>query len=683
MEAGRKAQVTVFIIIGLVLVLGVGIIIFTQKQSAPSPRAVPSNVQPVNDFVIGCIDQVGKDALTILGAQGGYIKLPSVIERNPNAHVRQDPQGLVKTPFWYYEGEDRTPSLEFMEREVASYIKENLPACIDNFQAFEKQASVREKGALVPVVTIAEKQVIMTLRWPIEVNKGGQVVPFVEFTQAFPVRLKEMWELASLTIKKENELGWFENLTVDLMSANTNIPLSGMEFSCGAKKWRINDIKESLKETLQYNLPAVRIHNTRFPSPIASQRAYDSLKSDAQDIRAALEQGKEPDWPSDVPEDVFEVNRMTFDVGAQRSDLKAAFVYQNHWPLLVNAQPSVGGTLSTSQVKGSQKHLRFFCINQWHFAYDIIYPVEMLIRDDNAWNGEGYIFQFAFPVIIEDNAESRLFFGVRRFVAPETGEEFCSMFSDLQTDIKVLGFPQGSALAEELEGANITYRCLNQECRLGQTSSDGSGAIHLSTYLPEGCGNPTIIAEKEGYLTAQAPAQEKTEVFMPRVKSFPYNLIIHPYYEEVSKDNPLVAKNKQWLENQVYTTLPKTMRATVSLTARNESFEQNLLYGWDLLSAENTIGIIAQDTAYDIDIMLFKGDSPVGGYHAENITLTYEKIAANNHLAFHVIEYRPLPVQGYEQAGLFSFLYDRGTYGEISYAQALKPTFTNSQETTP
>jgi len=455
-----------------------------------------------------------------------------VIDRNPNAHLRQDSQGIVKTPFWYYEGEDRTPQVEFMEREIAAHLKTNLPACINNFEAFSDQASVVQKGDLIPVVTIADKQVLVTLKWPLEVTRAGQVVPLPEFSYTFPVRLKEMWTLADKTMKKENELGWFENLTIDLMSANPDIPISGMEFRCGTKKWRIQEVKHSLQEAIGYNLPNIRVENTQVPTPIAPQKTYDNLRKEAGKIRQALEEGEEPDWPSDVPADVFEVNRMRFNVGAQATDLKAAFIYLPDWPMLVNAQPSSGGTLSSAQVKGAKKYLRFLCINQWHFAYDVIYPVEMIIRDDEAFNGEGFVFQFAFPVIIEDNAKSRLFFGVRRFVAPETGTDFCDSFSDREVDVRALGFPEGSAMAEELEGANITYRCLNQECRLGETRSDGTGPFRLSAYLPEGCGNPTIIAQKEGYLTSQVQAKDNTEVFMPRVKSFNYSFVVHPYYEE-------------------------------------------------------------------------------------------------------------------------------------------------------
>lgn len=657
-----KAQITIFIILGLVILLAVVFVVFFKKE--PAQQKEPSDAKPVEDFVLSCMQQVGKEGLDILGLQSGYIYLPQIIERNPTAHVRLDRQGVLKLPMWYYEGEDRTPSLEFMERELAIYIKQNLPSCTNKFTAFQDWTVV-ERSDIFPVVEIAD-EVVVNVKWLLEARKNERVVPLNEFSHSFQVGLKEIWNLADKTMKRENEIGWFENLTIDLMSINPDIPLSGMEFKCGTKRWRLNEVKDNLQTMLMYNLPFVRVHNTDFPAPLESLKTYEKLRDEAEDIRAALEQGEEPDWPENVPADVFEVNRMRFDVGIPPTDLKAAFVYRPEWNMLVNAQPSSGGTLSSNQMKGPRKYLKFLCINQWHFAYDIIYPVQMLIRDDKAFNNEGFIFQFAFPVIVEDNAESRLFFGSRRFVQPDIGADFCTTFGEQQADIVALGFPEGSAVAEQLEDANVSYRCVNQECKLGKTTSDGTGAIHLSTYLPQGCSNPTIIAQKEGYLTAEKTAGENTEILLTRLKKLNYSFVVHPYYEEVSKTNPFVADNKQWLEP--YTGL-KNLKATIIINARDRDFEQNL-------QETGVLVLIADDINYDIDILLYQGDRPVGGYRAENLTIKYEEAAYSDSIVFHVVEYRPSPAQSYEQAGLFAFLYERGEHNDQPYEKYLRPTFT-------
>ena len=697
----KRGQITIFIIIGIVLLLSAALVTyFYQKRvAAPIKRivSVPEEVQQIYDYVASCTDQIGKDGLIIMGIQGGYINLPPIIDRNPNAHVNADPAGFAKTPMWYFEGEDRTPTLEFMQRELALYVKQNLPDCVKNFQAFKDRFDITPTGELIPIVTFTDNEVIIEVKWPLDIKVQERLIQMPGFVSTFPLQYKNMWELATKTLEKENKDGWFENLTIDFMSTNPRIPLSGMEFSCGTKKWHIQDVKKELQLMLYYNLPYVRVDNTNYPPPLASLRTYDALKEDAADIRETLAADDEPEWPTNAPPDAYEMNRMRLDVGAKRTNLKANFIYLPDWPLLVNAQPNSGGILSTAQMKGPRKYLRFMCINQWHFAYDVIYPIKMSIRDDTAFNGEGYVFQFAFPVIIEDNEESRTFFGLRRFTVPDVGTDFCQNFGTRSIDIRATGFVEGSPVATELENANITYRCLNQECILGKTFSDGTGAIRLTAYLPEGCSNPLLIAHKEGYIPGQAYArQDIVEVPLTKLQRMNYTIMVHPYYEEVNKDDPTKASSNRWLEEQTYNKFTTTMHATVSITLRgNTSYDQYKTYpakaeaftagrergAYELSRIENVTtdeaDFVYGDAQYDIDTLLFKGTTPVGGYHAENLTISYDELAGNNNAIFHVVEYRPLPEQSYQQAGMFLFLYERGTYIDGQpYWKALKPTFT-------
>jgi hypothetical protein len=697
-KRGKKAQITIFIIIGLILLISIGVAIYFYQQRVTAPIkkavAVPEDVQQVYDYVTTCLNQIGKDGIILMGTQGGYITIPGAIEKNPNAYVSADPLGVSKTVMWYYEGEDRTPSLEHMQRDLAFYIKTNLPECVD-FESFAERFDITPKGEILPVITFTDSEVIVEIKWPLDIKIQDRLVNLNEFVATFQARLKPMWELANKAMKTENENGWFENLTIDLMAANPRIPLSGMEFTCGTKKWHIQEVRDEIKLMLYYNFPYIRVKNTQFPPPLESLRTYENLKDDAEDIRKDLEADKEPDWPEDTPPDVYEMNRMMFDIGAKRTDLKAAFVYLPEWKMYANAQPNKGGVLSTAQMKGAKKYLRFLCMNQWHFAYDMIFPVKMMINDETAFNGEGYNFQFAFPVIIEDNEESRLFFGLRRFTIPDVGADFCTNPGTQKVDVRATGFEEGSPVAVELENANITYRCVTEECILGQTYSDGTGAIRLTAYLPEGCANPTIIANKEGYIPGEAHAtQEMVDIQLTKLQRMKYTIMVHPYYEDVNKDNPGKATGQKWLEEQSYTKFTKTMHATVSITLRNMTYDQFKTYpasgeaftsqqqgAYELAALENVttdeVDFVYGDAQYDIDLMLFKGDTPVGGYHAENMTISYDEIAGNNNVIFHVIEYRPLPEQGYQQAGMFMFLYERGKYSDgTPYAQALRPTFT-------
>ncbi|RMD57751.1 hypothetical protein D6825_03080 [Candidatus Woesearchaeota archaeon] len=678
-----KGQITLFIIIGLIIIIGAAIFLYLTREAelAPIQReiSVPEGGQEVYDYVKGCLEQTGREGLFILGQQGGYINIPPIIERNPNSFLPEDPAGIIKVPFWYYEGEDRTPQMEFMERELANYIKENIGECINNFEAFANKASIIPKDKMIPIVSITDNQVLTTLSWPLEITTANRIVKLDEFLADHPVRLKLLYNSAAKLMEYENSQAWFENLTIDLMSANENIPVSGLEFECGTKKWFLPSIKKELQSTLHYVMPYVRVKGTQTPAPLASEREYAKLQEQAKKIRQSLEAGKEPDWPESAPEDIFEVNRMSIDAGLD-SDIKAAFVYETRYPMLLNAQPSQGGVLSTAKLRGPSKYLRYLCLNQYHFAYDVLYPVKTILKDPKAYKGQGYTFQMAFPVIIEDNEDRRAYFGLRRFIAPQETRDFCTNFGDKKVDIRVLGFVEDSPVAEELEGANITYSCLSQVCNLGQTYSDGSGAIRLNTYLPEGCTNPFIEVSKEGYISKRVQLLEDTaEVTLTKLKPMTYSIQVYPYYEEVSKTNPLSADNEQWLEGQEYTKFSKNTHATIAVSLRGEPYDQFLIYppAQDLTLEETAdkINFVLGDAQYDIDIILYKGDTPVGGYHAENMTITTDEVLGADHAILKAVEYRPLPAEDFQKAGMFTFLYERGKKDDKPYWTALKPAF--------
>src|SRR5512136_1318664 len=78
----KKGQITVFIIIGILLLAAIGIYIYVSGQQAKAPieaaqvqvAEVATEVQPIQDFVTQCLYLTTKQGLEMLGARGGYIQ---------------------------------------------------------------------------------------------------------------------------------------------------------------------------------------------------------------------------------------------------------------------------------------------------------------------------------------------------------------------------------------------------------------------------------------------------------------------------------------------------------------------------------------------------------------------------------------------------------------------------------
>ncbi|PIN74726.1 hypothetical protein COV18_05900 [Candidatus Woesearchaeota archaeon CG10_big_fil_rev_8_21_14_0_10_37_12] len=668
----KRAQLTIFIIIGIILLISIATVVYFTQKKATQPlehiSPVPEDVKPVYDYVTTCLNQISKDGINLLGAQGGHINIPSIIERTPTAYIANDPAEISKLPHWYYEGEDRTPTLEFMQTELSRYVRDNLPECINNFAAFQPRYSIRPITNSVPVITIADETVLVQLNWILQVDTPERTTQIETFITNHPVKLKQAWQLAKDVMETENKEDWLENLTIDFMSANTNIPISGMEFSCGRKRWLLSQVKKELQDMLYYNVPYIRLANTNLPEPIESERTYENLKKEKQKIHNDLLKGNQPDWPEDTPTDAYEINRMTWNTGTRKTDLKAAFQYQPQWTMQLNAQPNSGNQLVSGKFQGARKYLRFFCINQWHFTYDVIYPIKLAIKDETAFYGDGYLFQMSFPVIIQDNAPSRAYYGHRRFDDIITDGEFCTTFSNQRADIRVRGLEEGAIFAEELEEVNISYSCFNQYCTLGQTRADSAGIIRLQTYLPQGCGNPVIHAEKEGYIPAQIHAtEENVELTLTQLKKMNYTIMVHPY-------NPVT---NTWLDSQITTISPTrdpTRKASIAVIVNTADYEQ--YYEYPSPQNNTQADFVYGDARYDLDIILLKGENPIGGYHAENISITYEEVAGMNNAIFHVIEWQGALDRNFDPVNMFEFIYETGMHRGKQYAEVLKPTFT-------
>ena len=80
---GRKSQITLFIIMGIVLLIGLGLYIAIQTETLPLRQpasadtitTVPIAFQPVYAYVDYCLTTTTINGLKLLGEHGGYISL--------------------------------------------------------------------------------------------------------------------------------------------------------------------------------------------------------------------------------------------------------------------------------------------------------------------------------------------------------------------------------------------------------------------------------------------------------------------------------------------------------------------------------------------------------------------------------------------------------------------------------
>src|SRR3989344_7382460 len=86
----KQGQVTIFIILGILLVLALVLVIALKQEvvTFKPGEIIPTQKGKVEQFITACIEQAGGEALAIIGSQGGYISVPADILGDANKHLK-------------------------------------------------------------------------------------------------------------------------------------------------------------------------------------------------------------------------------------------------------------------------------------------------------------------------------------------------------------------------------------------------------------------------------------------------------------------------------------------------------------------------------------------------------------------------------------------------------------------
>ena len=313
-----------------------------------------------------------------------------------------------------------------------------------------------------------------------------------------------------------------------------------------------------------------------------------------------------------------------------------------------------------SNVAKGTSYLNFLCLHVHHFSYDVNYPVEVMIRDDESLNGQGYVLRYAFPVIIDHNVPNRLRTSSSIFDAVPSIRDYSVECEDKEGDYTVIANGYDEYLFEsELNNVSIAYDCLKYMCDLGNTGHTGESYHNLNTGLPTGCLHGFVEANKEGYLTTrkQVTADDMEtgliEFWIPKLQSFNYSIVKQKYYpatETFGAEEPFNGT------------------ASINLRVDELKFDERELLDPEQ-NQEQKINILAEEAmTYRLEITLLDtNDTVVGGFMGDWIIgldfIGKEKIV------FKTFEYWPTPTNEDEEMNMYVYL------GEGNYTEILKPKF--------
>ena len=615
----------------------------------PLRVAYPTEVEPVARYIQDCSAQTGTDAVNIIASQGGYITFPPEIEREYDSFLPLDDLNLKILPFWTRRGASRIPTIPAMEAQIGEYVTNRTVECINDFKPLSDRYLITIEGNLTAKATLTSDTVFISLDYPVKVVPRATIkeTRMRDFSTTIQARLKKAFELArNIMIYQDNKLA-VENLTIDLMSSDTQIPMNHMGIECERKTWAENDIKTRLQEVIAANLLTIRIKSTDHVPFEADEKTYKKLSEARAQITAALEDGNDdfntiPGVPANTPSDAFEYFHTYWDVGSEKTPMTAALSYRPEYGMDMSAAPSSNGMLSSTLYKASKNLLGFLCLNIYHFTYTVRYPVRVSVYDPISFGGKGLTFEYAFPAVISNNAPEPKA-AAKRFISDiRPRQEFCAKLGTQFYEIRAIGADEEGYVSNTgLDEANISYRCAGRRCDLGTTSAH-SGSYALITPLPEACKNPSIIAQKPGYLKNEKFLDE-TLTLIPLTRLNTVNVKVRkvPYFafdKAVGRESEELASDEN---------------ATILIRAFDA---QGLSSATTYPSSNSTMTLIEGDADYSIDVVLAKGGRITGGYHNSNITIKGIDAASASTATIYTAEYRPTPITDADESAMALYL---------------------------
>jgi hypothetical protein len=200
----KKGQITVFIIIGIILLFAIGTAIYIYQSRAvkefeaarPAVEKLPTQVQPLRDLMDSCILQLGTDGLKKIGDSGGYIDTKQLLV---NPAVPTEGEAIEFSPgtkpviaYWWYmkspnkckencQFDTKRPPLyrnegsTSIEAQLDKYVTENLKSCLGEFEEYTKQGcTVQELGTPQVKANIVEEDVFFVGKYSLRAICEGQ-----------------------------------------------------------------------------------------------------------------------------------------------------------------------------------------------------------------------------------------------------------------------------------------------------------------------------------------------------------------------------------------------------------------------------------------------------------------------------------------------------------------------------
>lgn len=525
-----KGQISVFVIIAVILVLG-AVILLSYKSDSISLFTQDKSSYKIKQFVQGCLEEETNAAVNEMGLKGGWlyhtpIKYAKVDE---NKYLVKNSRGFdyfgVEMPYWYYYDES-TQSFELdypeydtenkysMKNQIKRYLDENLEKnCIKSFSSFQDQYLIKYEPREVNTKVIFDGDNIeVMLNLPleiIEINSNSS-----EYIDTFSIieenKLKIPYFLARDIVTAESQNSFIEYRMLNFISAYQSTkdksllpPFYDFKMTFDKKPWKVADVEILTKQVISSNIGVIQFIQTDF----VEREIPSELKSSefARNFYA--------NYNKDYIEDYSLVKEDEPSIYRQFQDYKVKPTYEVFYPTYFSLAPSFADQVLFPKSESVFSLIPFF-FTEYVAVYEITTPVIFEITPSN--ENDNFVFNFAVETNINHNTALRenydLDIDLSEFNDNSNKNLICEPSQFISKPIYLnitdpVDFGNRKDSRDPIKGvsdAYVSFTCKKlATCYVGQTEMNGEfiskNITSLAFRLPINCDPGTLEIYKFGH----------------------------------------------------------------------------------------------------------------------------------------------------------------------------------------
>lgn len=458
----------------------------------------------ISQVVTDCIYDSASRGAFLLGFQAGYITIPPQIEANPFSYTNFG----FKIPNWDTQ-RGNIPTIESMQNELNQFIADESYSCIqNNLKTLEETFDITIDDKFYIETRINDQNIAIDAKLLITFNeKNSPEILTVEdyYVKLDSLRLGDLYTLAAQIYNLEANNNLLEDLTLDQIqtandySSEYSMPSEGMSISCGKRVWTIPQLKRNLANMNNNNFKYLQFVGTYPKTAI-----FDAnLNNESANLRDYFE--KQYVFNLQNPKKSY-VNYNVEIMMPSTEITGREGIIQRYPYRTFEVTPSSGQIVESIDMDidlGAK--IPIPCIQIYHHLYTLDYDLIVKLTDYNE-DGQLYTFQFPLRVKINKNTpkeEPTSFIPTEKQTLNQ--QSYCAPESKQYPLMVTVKDNQDNPL----DNVNISYKCLNLKCDIGQTTKPTFMEVERK-YAPSElvaefpfCIGGKVIAEKEGYHTAK------------------------------------------------------------------------------------------------------------------------------------------------------------------------------------